>query len=95
MLYVFSKGSGRKAQGDWKRESARMEYIYRNALVTIAAAASSHCNGGLFYTRSCSLPFTGPGDDISMQLLAKVVRHRERRQFKDEPINSRACHLLR
>ena len=39
---------------DWERESAKMGAIYSLAFITIAADASSDCNGGCFNTQSTS-----------------------------------------
>ena len=41
---------------DWRRESSLMYEVYKNALCTIAATASSDSRGGLFYCRTSLVP---------------------------------------
>lgn len=42
------QGDDADAEADWSRESAHMYKYYSNAHVTLAAACSSDCDGGLF-----------------------------------------------
>lgn len=35
---------------DWQQESSKMCLVYQNSYITLAAAASEGCQGGLFYT---------------------------------------------
>lgn len=42
------QGDDANAKADWSRESAHMYKYYSNAHVTLAAACSSDCSGGLF-----------------------------------------------
>ncbi|KAK5659844.1 hypothetical protein OQA88_13307 [Cercophora sp. LCS_1] len=41
------QGDSAEAVRDWEMESARMEHIYGDAVVTLVAAWASHCNGGI------------------------------------------------
>ncbi|PMD31521.1 HET-domain-containing protein, partial [Hyaloscypha variabilis F] len=41
---------------DWRNESSLMYEVYKNALCTIAATASSDSRGGLFYRRTSLVP---------------------------------------
>ncbi|KAL8919614.1 MAG: hypothetical protein Q9172_004917 [Xanthocarpia lactea] len=43
------------SEQDWKTESAKMQYVYSNAFLTLAANASSDSTGGLFQERKPSL----------------------------------------
>lgn len=64
------QGDDAKAEADWSRESARMFTYYSNAHVTLAAASSSDCNGGLFTNdpieRLHLLDFTFRGRDYPL-----------------------------
>lgn len=59
------QGEDGKAIADWSRESAHMYTYYSNSHVTLAAACSSDCSGGLFVkdaiARSHLLDFTFRG----------------------------------
>ena len=47
-----------EAEADWQRESVRMNDVYGGAYLTLVAAGSSDCNGGLFQGRpTCIVPF--------------------------------------
>lgn len=61
---------------DWQREIGRMNEVYRNSYVTLAAASSTDCNGGLFFeakTIDISVPEAA---DITYKLFArKRMKH--------------------
>jgi hypothetical protein len=47
-----------EAEADWQRESARMSDVYGGAYLTLVAAGSSDCEGGLFRGRpTCIVPY--------------------------------------
>lgn len=95
------QGSDEKAQKDWEIESGNMEKVYGNAFITIAAAASDACDGGLFYPRSCLLPLLAQPADVNKNdlpprksIMAFIPTTRIRtRGVKDEPLNNRAWAL--
>lgn len=64
------QGDDTIAKADWSRESAQMYKYYSNAHVTLAAASSSDCNGGLFnknaVTKSHLLDVTFRGHDFPL-----------------------------
>ncbi|KAE9379641.1 HET-domain-containing protein [Stipitochalara longipes BDJ] len=49
---------------DWRKESSLMYEVYKNALCTIAATASSDSRGGLFYRRTSLVPSAKFRDDF-------------------------------
>lgn len=64
------QGDDANAKADWSRESAHMYNYYSNAHVTLAAACSSDCNGGLFFkdqiAKSHLLDFTFRGQKFPL-----------------------------
>ncbi|KAI9163857.1 HET-domain-containing protein [Paramyrothecium foliicola] len=52
---------------DWEREAGRMADIYENATLTLAAAASSHSQGGLLRASDTHLPvkWTDDSNDVA------------------------------
>ncbi|KAK0622772.1 heterokaryon incompatibility protein-domain-containing protein [Immersiella caudata] len=72
------QGDSAEAVRDWEVESAQMEQIYGNAVITIVAAWASHCNGGIIRPPR---PERLGGESST------------RREFRSEPINSRAWAL--
>lgn len=92
------QGSDPDAQKDWEIESGRMESVYGDAFVTLAAAASDGCEGGLFYPRSSPLklrttPKAGTKKNPQPTKLIKAFITDQARNVKDEPLNSRAWAL--
>jgi hypothetical protein len=92
------QGSDEKAQKDWKMESGRMESVYGNAFLTIAAAASDSCDGGLFYSRSCALQFLTQPTNVEnnfVQTRKSITASipNPARHVKEEPLNCRAWAL--
>ncbi|KAK4448868.1 heterokaryon incompatibility protein-domain-containing protein [Podospora aff. communis PSN243] len=71
------QGDSAEAVRDWEAESAQMEHIYGDAVITIVAAWASHCNGGILHH---------PARNLGQQCPAQ-------REFRSEPINSRAWAL--
>jgi hypothetical protein len=71
-----------------------METVYGKAFLTIAAAASDSCDGGLFYPRSCVLDFRKSklfGNKNDQRVTAFIPG--PTRAAKDEPLHSRAWAL--
>ncbi|KAJ4385544.1 hypothetical protein N0V93_009973 [Gnomoniopsis smithogilvyi] len=64
------QGDDAIAKADWSREAAQMYKYYSNAYVTLAAASSSDCHGGLFNKDPIEefhlLDFTFRGHDYSL-----------------------------
>ena len=88
------QGSDDEAKYDWNMESSRMQSVFSNAFVTIVAAASSNCNGGIFYPRSSSLLFCGKnGNGGLFEGIYNVFISSEVRSISDEPIHGRAWAL--
>jgi hypothetical protein len=92
------QGSDEKAQKDWEMESSRMESVYGNAFVTIAAAASDACDGGLFYPRSCALqllaqPTNVEKNNVQTRKSITVSIPDPTRDIKEEHLNRRAWAL--
>jgi hypothetical protein len=92
------QGSDEKARKDWEIESSRMESVYGNSFVTIAAAASDACGGGLFYPRSCALQFLTQPTNVEnhnaqtrKSITASIPN--PTRGVKEEPLNCRAWAL--
>lgn len=59
------QGSSIAARYDWEIESSKMAEIYGNALLTLIAGSSSHCDGGILGPRSgggssrtCQIPYS-------------------------------------
>lgn len=94
-LCIF-QGQDAKAINDWNIEVAKMDNVYRNAFVTISAAAAQNASGGLFRGSHCYLPFVsswaswGPRE---VALWARATWRNDTPGFKSEPINSRAWTL--
>ncbi|KAG6357392.1 hypothetical protein INS49_013269 [Diaporthe citri] len=94
-LCIF-QGQDPEAINDWNIEVAKMENVYRNAYVTISAAAAQNASGGLFRGSHCDLPFvsgwasSGPRE---VALWARATWRNDTPGFKSEPINSRAWTL--
>ncbi|TID26398.1 HET-domain-containing protein [Venturia nashicola] len=85
------QGNSPQARLDWVQESARMDEIYANAVVTIIASASSSCDQGLFYPRTCLMQYEGSfGRD---QPFATLSISGYPRSYHDEPIHKRAWTL--
>ncbi|KAF1982576.1 HET-domain-containing protein [Aulographum hederae CBS 113979] len=93
------QGTDEAAKADWLKESAAMKSVYRNSLVTIIAAGSGDCDGGLFYPRHCQLQLRDQsmvdGSFRTMRVMRVLppLESDHTRQHKDEPINSRAWAL--
>ncbi|TLD38332.1 HET-domain-containing protein [Venturia nashicola] len=85
------QGNSLQARLDWVQEPARMDEIYANAVVTIIASASSSCDQGLFYPRTCLMQYEGSfGRD---QTFATLSISGYPRSYHDEPIHKRAWTL--
>ena len=91
------QGDDHVALQDWTAEVIRMEDVYRNAFVTISAASSPHCDGGLFgpctwTLASCTV--TAAGDTKgTVRGRVKVSIDNGLMYFHREPINSRGWTL--
>lgn len=90
------QGQDAEATNDWNAEVGRMGTVYRNAYVTISAAAAQDCSGGLFCGSYCDLPFlrrqTSEGHEEVVSW-ARVRWWNDAVNFKSEPLNSRAWAL--
>lgn len=90
------QGQDPQAINDWNAEVGRMGTVYRNAYVTISAAAAQDSSGGLFGGSYCDLPFLrrqtseGHGEVVSW---ARVRWWNDAPNFRSEPLNSRAWAL--
>ncbi|KAF2103183.1 HET-domain-containing protein [Rhizodiscina lignyota] len=88
------QGSDGEAKEDWEHEAGKMGKIYGNAYLTLSAAASRHCDGGLFYR--CVIPtqvaIKNPNRAHTIDSLAELTML-DQRDYKDEPIVNRAWTL--
>lgn len=90
------QGQDAEAINDWNIEVSKMDNVYRNAFVTISAAAAQNASGGLFRGSHCDLPFvdswasSGPRE---VALWARATWRNDTPGVKSEPINSRAWTL--
>jgi hypothetical protein len=67
---------------DWRTESLRMDQVYKNALLNIAATAASDSRRGLFYSRPHLVPW------CEVQLGEEMVRFIDTSLFTAEVENS-------
>ncbi|KAK3690494.1 heterokaryon incompatibility protein-domain-containing protein [Podospora appendiculata] len=94
------QGRDAAAQADWAYESGRMNGAYTNANLTIVAAASTDCIGGLIDgERTCTVPYRGQNgsstavlgmngpDDITPPSFSDAAG---RVSFNNQPICNRA-----
>ena len=91
------QGSDKEAQDDWARESGRMDQIYREAILTIAAASASNAHNGIFHQRSkakprCLLEYPSVGKSGVSGTVAIGPSH-EKYPEKSEPLHRRAWAL--
>lgn len=94
-LCIF-QGQDAEAINDWNIEVAKMDNVYRNAFVTISAAAVQDASGGLFRGSHCDLPFVSgwaSSGAREVALWARATWRNDTPGFKSEPINSRAWTL--
>ncbi|KAE9363229.1 HET-domain-containing protein, partial [Stipitochalara longipes BDJ] len=88
------QGSDENALRDWAVESSLMNRVYGNSFITIAAASSNNCNGGIFAPRSCPLlARTNQDNGTKTEIITAVPCHRHRRRAEDEPLHGRAWAL--
>lgn len=90
------QGPGTEAIDEWNFEVAKMDMIYRDAYVTISAAAAQGASGGLFGGSNCELPFASSSTSAGRREVvqwARVTCRNSTPKFKTEPINSRAWTL--
>ncbi|KAL1633729.1 hypothetical protein SLS58_010950 [Diplodia intermedia] len=77
---------------DWEKEAAKMQTVYANAEVTLAATDSTDCNGGLFHdTKPSLLQFTEKHTYRSRKLFAclEKVESELYRTLDRSPLNQR------
>lgn len=90
------QGQDAEAINDWNIEVAKMDSVYRDAYVTISAAAAQNASGGLFSGSHCDIPFistwTASGGK-EVVLWARATWKNDTPGFASEPINSRAWTL--
>lgn len=79
------QGTDSMARADWHRQVTEMDQVYRNAFVTISAAAAPNADSGLFSRGQCVLP-----DAHGYSCHVCPIRDSH---FADEPINRRAWTL--
>lgn len=90
------QGLDGEAITDWNVEVSKMDTVYRNAFVTISAAAALNASGGLFNGSHCDLPFVSRWDSPGPRevvIWARATWRNKTPGFKSEPINSRAWTL--
>lgn len=90
------QGQDAEAITDWNVEVSKMATVYKNAFVTISAAAAQNASGGLFNGSHCYLPFVSrwasPGPR-EVAIWARATWWNKHPDLKWEPINSRAWTL--
>jgi len=83
------QGTDSDARRDWEMEAGHMADIYGNAFLTIVALGARDCDGGLFEPRmSSTLPVDGCARDSVTLYFNEGLK-----DYKDEPLNSRAWAL--
>lgn len=90
------QGQDGEAINDWNNEVSKMDSVYKNAFVTISAAAAQNASGGLFNGSHCDLPFVSSWSSSGSRevaLWARATWRNDKPGFKSEPINSRAWTL--
>ena len=91
------QGPDKEAHDDWARESGRMDQIYREAILTIAAASASNVHKGIFHQRSkamphCVLEYPSVGESGISGTVSIGPSH-EKHPKKSEPLHRRAWAL--
>lgn len=87
------QGQDREAITDWNIEVSKMDTVYKNAFVTISAAAAPTASCGLFDGSHCDLPFVSSWTASGLRKVALWARATWRNHdpgFHTEPVNSRA-----
>lgn len=90
------QGQNNEAINDWNVEVSKMRDVYRNAFVTISAAAAQNSSGGLFNGIYCDFPFAGSwasSEPREVALWTRITWRNDTPDFDSEPINSRAWTL--
>lgn len=90
------QGPGAEVFDEWNVEVAQMDKVYRDAYITISAAAAQSASGGLFAGSNCELPFASRLTSTGYREVtqwARVTCMNSTPKFKTEPINSRAWTL--
>jgi hypothetical protein len=88
--FCILQGASKEAREDWMRESALMEQVYSNAIITITAAASSSSDQGIFYPRTCTMPCVRAESSGIERRNSTLIINEPSRLYKDEPIHARA-----
>lgn len=95
--FCIIQGQDASARADWEAESIKMEEVYANGCVNIAAACSSGPGFGCFSERKPCLPtpfIRCPASTTNRIALKKkddeLIRHRNDMRIQGEPLWSRA-----